>query len=240
MGVYVCRRATPWTSASSTFTTASPTAASTAATSSTAWRRSPDRARRRWRCCRCCRTITRAPRWLRPTMRGSAIERVVLRFAQGQRSTAISPGSKPRESARSSSSSMKTAGSIRIIEDVARRIRARRLSRLRRRFAVAGRRHAGRRRRGARPAPARLNARRRRRGARGRRCRSSSSIAESTGKVGAVGFCFGGGMVNRLAAAAPGTRRRRRLLRPSGAGRRRCPTIQARAVAALCRARRRA
>ena len=26
---------------------------------------------------------------------------------------------------------------------------------------------------------------------------------ESTGKVGAVGFCFGGGMVNRLAAASP-------------------------------------
>jgi carboxymethylenebutenolidase len=27
---------------------------------------------------------------------------------------------------------------------------------------------------------------------------------ESTGKVGAVGFCFGGGMVNRLAVASPG------------------------------------
>jgi carboxymethylenebutenolidase len=27
--------------------------------------------------------------------------------------------------------------------------------------------------------------------------------AESTGKVGAVGFCFGGGVVNRMAAAVP-------------------------------------
>src|SRR5690606_9258736 len=28
-------------------------------------------------------------------------------------------------------------------------------------------------------------------------------LPESTGKVGAVGFCFGGMMVNRLAAASP-------------------------------------
>src|SRR5207247_11125305 len=27
--------------------------------------------------------------------------------------------------------------------------------------------------------------------------------AESTGKVGAVGFCFGGGVVNRMAAGSP-------------------------------------
>src|SRR5205085_2027933 len=27
--------------------------------------------------------------------------------------------------------------------------------------------------------------------------------AESTGKVGAVGFCFGGGVINRMAAGSP-------------------------------------
>ena len=76
------------------------------------------------------------------------------------------------------------------IEDVARRLRGRRLPRVRARPAVAGRRHAGERGRGARPAyqdeP-------------GRRCRAALAAvsflethAESTGKVGAVGFCFGG------------------------------------------------
>src|SRR5262249_37323110 len=30
--------------------------------------------------------------------------------------------------------------------------------------------------------------------------------AESNGKVGAVGFCFGGGVVNRMAVASPGLR----------------------------------
>ena len=42
--------------------------------------------------------------------------------------------------------------------------------------------------------------------------------AESTGKVGAVGYCFGGLMVNRLAASSPAARCRRRLLRPPGPG----------------------
>ena len=52
--------------------------------------------------------------------------------------------------------------------------------------------------------------------------------AESTGKVGAVGFCFGGLMVNRLAASSPDARRRRRLLRAAGSGRRRCRTSRRR------------
>ena len=42
---------------------------------------------------------------------------------------------------------------------------------------------------------------------------------ESTGKVGAVGFCFGGLMVNRLAASSHELDAGRRLLRPAGAGR---------------------
>ena len=42
---------------------------------------------------------------------------------------------------------------------------------------------------------------------------------ESTGKVGAVGFCWGGGMVNRVAVLAPDLKAARRLLRPAGAGR---------------------
>ena len=36
---------------------------------------------------------------------------------------------------------------------------------------------------------------------------------ESTGKVGAVGFCYGGGMVNYLATTPAGSRRRGRVLR---------------------------
>jgi len=43
--------------------------------------------------------------------------------------------------------------------------------------------------------------------------------AESTGKVGAVGFCFGGGVVNRMAAGQPGSRGRGALLRRAGRGR---------------------
>jgi dienelactone hydrolase len=57
--------------------------------------------------------------------------------------------------------------------------------------------------------------------------------AESTGKVGAVGFCFGGGVVNRM----PRSRRRRALLRRAdpcrdGAGH------QGAAAAAICGERR--
>ena len=40
---------------------------------------------------------------------------------------------------------------------------------------------------------------------------------DSNGKVGIVGFCWGGGVVGRVAAADAGPRRRRGLLRP-GAG----------------------
>ncbi len=43
--------------------------------------------------------------------------------------------------------------------------------------------------------------------------------AESTGKVGAVGFCYGGGVVNRLAAGNPDLARGRAVLRHPGAAR---------------------
>ena len=42
---------------------------------------------------------------------------------------------------------------------------------------------------------------------------------ETNGKVGAVGFCFGGGIVNLMAVNSPELARRRRLLRRPAAGR---------------------
>lgn len=58
--------------------------------------------------------------------------------------------------------------------------------------------------------------------------------AMSTGKVGVVGFCWGGRMANMTAVNAA-TRRRRRLLRP-GAARGGRAEDQGQAAAALCRA----
>jgi carboxymethylenebutenolidase len=59
---------------------------------------------------------------------------------------------------------------------------------------------------------------------------------ESTGKVGAVGFCFGGGVVNRM-AAGNGDRRRGAVLRCAGGGRDGAGH-QGAASVALCRERR--
>ena len=53
------------------------------------------------------------------------------------------------------------------------------------------------------------------------------------GKVGAVGFCWGGGAVNDLAVNAPDLRRRRRLLRAAGKDRG-CGEDHGAAAAALC------
>ena len=52
---------------------------------------------------------------------------------------------------------------------------------------------------------------------------SSKSHELGNGKVGAVGFCWGGGAVNDLAVNAPDARRRGRLLRPPAEGRRTSP-----------------
>ena len=41
------------------------------------------------------------------------------------------------------------------------------------------------------------------RGTQPARCRSSSTTPKSTGNVGAVGFCWGGGIINRIAVLAP-------------------------------------
>ena len=57
---------------------------------------------------------------------------------------------------------------------------------------------------------------------------------DSNGKVGIVGFCWGGGVVGRVAAADAGPRRRRGLLRP-GARRRDGRRDQGAAALALCR-----
>ena len=56
------------------------------------------------------------------------------------------------------------------------------------------------------------------------------------GKVGAVGFCWGGGTVNNIAIASPDLVRRRRLLRRAAEGCRRDREDQGAAAAALCRA----
>ena len=59
----------------------------------------------------------------------------------------------------------------------------------------------------------------------------------TNGKVGVVGFCWGGGVANQLAVHDPRPRCRGRLLR-TAAGRRRCAENQGEADAALCRPRR--
>ena len=61
--------------------------------------------------------------------------------------------------------------------------------------------------------------------------------AESTGKVGAVGFCFGGGVVNRMAAGSPDLAAARALLRRAGPGRDGAGD-QGAAAAAICGERR--
>ena len=60
--------------------------------------------------------------------------------------------------------------------------------------------------------------------------------AESTGKVGAVGFCWGGGMVNRVAVLAPDLKAGVAYYGAAGAGRAGRGDPRA-AAAALCRAR---
>ncbi len=47
------------------------------------------------------------------------------------------------------------------------------------------------------------------------------SHAECTGKLGAVGFCYGGGIANFLATRVPGSGRGRAVLRRAGPDRRR-------------------
>ena len=59
---------------------------------------------------------------------------------------------------------------------------------------------------------------------------------ETNGRIGAVGFCFGGGIVNLMAVNSPDAARRRRLLRRPAAGRRRAED-QGQADAPLCRPR---
>ena len=102
------------------------------------------------------------------------------------------------------------------------------------RLPVAARRHAGRRGEGARDVRASSI----------RRRQSPTSVATvaflkthelGNGKVGAVGFCWGGGAVNDLAVGLARPRRRRRLLRPPAEGRG-CRQDQGAAAAPLCRA----
>ena len=69
-----------------------------------------------------------------------------------------------------------------------------------------------------------------------RRCRSSSITPESTGKVGAVGFCWGGGMVNRIAVLAPDLKAGVAYYGAAAAGRPGAVDPSGAAVA-LCRAR---
>ena len=88
------------------------------------------------------------------------------------------------------------------IEDIARRARARQLRRLRARRALPARRLSRRRRQGARA----VRQARSGEDARGLRRRGRSFLKarpECTGKIGVVGFCYGGGIANMLATRLP-------------------------------------
>ena len=123
--------------------------------------------------------------------------------ATGTRDQRLSGAARsPRANARRSSSSTKTAASIR----TSKTSRAASRSKASWRFAVdllslAGGTPAGRRQ-GPRPSHAKTDEDRDANAALAA-VPFLKKHAESTGKVGAVGFCWGGGMVNRVAVLAP-------------------------------------
>ena len=113
------------------------------------------------------------------------------------------------------------------IEDVARRLALDGLHRLRARRAVPARRLPGRRGQGARAVRASSTRPRRSEDFARRRALPRRACRGGNGKLGAVGFCWGGGMVNFLATRLPELDGGGAVLRP-GAGRRRASqTIKA-------------
>ena len=162
--------------------------------------RSPDRARRRWRCCRCCRTITPAPRWSRPTMRGSPSTR--YRMTRPARASAATLARLKAKGKRPAVIVIhENRGLNPHIQDIARRIALEGfLSLAVDMLSPLGGTPADEDK--ARDMIGTLNA-----GDTARRIAAAVPFleqhAESTGKVGIVGFCWGGGIVNRVAVLAP-------------------------------------
>ena len=174
---------------------------STAASSSIGWRSLPARPPRRWRMLPLLQNdYARAETISRRTTHGSSRTRSTT--APCGRARGLHGAPKGQGKAPGGDRGAREPRPQSAYQGYCPAARARRLRRLRGRSAVGGWRHAGRRGQGPRhDRQARSDARPR--NASPRPCAFFERAPGGNGKAGAIGFCWGGGMVNRVAVLSP-------------------------------------